>query len=114
MLDAFVWSVFMVLILLGTVAICYLIMLKLLIPKYNENYYIVLPCNKESSNVRKKAYGMRIRLNLLGEDLQSKIIVLDYGMSNAEKEDFLEICKECNGIYYVKDGYIKDYFDGRL
>lgn len=114
MFDAFVWSIFMALILLGTVAICYLIMLKLLLPKSNDNYYIIMPCNRLSSDVRKKAYGLRIKLNLIGEDLHSKVVVLDYGMTDREKEQLLEICKECNGIYYVKDGYIKDYFDGRI
>ncbi len=112
--NALIWSVFMFLILVGTVAICYVIMLKLLIPKCNENCYIIIPCNKNTINIRKKAYSMRIKLNLLGEDLNSKIVVLDYGIQDTEKEDLLQICKECNGIYYVKDGYIKDYFDGRI
>ncbi len=112
--DAIIWSIFMFLILVGTVAICYVIMLKLLIPKYDENYYVILPFNKDSQNVRKKAYGMRIKLNLLCEDLNSKVVVVDYGMQSLEKEQLLEICKECNGIYYVKNEYIKDYFDGRI
>ena len=41
-------------------------MLKLLIPKSDGVYYIVLPCNQNTKNVRKKAYGTRIKLNLLG------------------------------------------------
>lgn len=114
MLDSIIWSVFVVLILFGTVAFCYMIMLKLLVPKHKEDYYVIIPCVKSSTEIRKKAYGMRMRMNIFGEDIHSKIVVLDYGVDENEKEQLLEICKECNGIYYVKNDYLKDYFDGRL
>ncbi len=114
MLDAFIGTVFMFLTLIGTVAICYFVMLKLLIPKNNDVYYIILPCNSNTKNVRKKAYGTRIKLNLLGEAHYSKVIVLDAGISEEEKANLLEICKESNGIYLVPKEYLKDYFDGRV
>ena len=53
-------------------------------------------------------------VNIINEDINSKIVVLDYGMSNHEKEDLLNICKECNDIYYVKNEFLKDYLDGRI
>ena len=65
MFDSIIWFVFVVLILLGTVAICYLIMLKLLLSKMYNAYYVILPCNENSKDVRKKAYGMRIKLNFI-------------------------------------------------
>lgn len=114
MLDAFIGSVFVALILIGTVAICYLIMLKLLLPKNKTDYYIFLPQNKNSVGVRRLAYGTRIKLNLMGDDRHGKIVVLDCGMSEAEKENLLEICKESNGIYLVQKDFLKDYFDGRI
>ena len=114
MLDSIIWSVFVLLILFGTVAFCYMIMLKLLVPKQKEDYYVIIPCNKSSTQIRKKAYGLRMRLSIFGEDIHSKIVVLDYGIEDDEKEQLLEICRECNGIYYVKNDYLKDYFDGRL
>lgn len=114
MLESIIWSVFVSLILFGTVAFCYIIMLKLLSPKVDEPYYIVIPCDENSVEVRKKAYGMRIRLGLMNEDVISKVVVVDYGMNNYQKEDLLQICKECNGIYYVKNENLKDFFDGRI
>ena len=114
MLDSIIWSVFVFLILLGTVAICYLIMLKLLLTKTDNTYYIILPCDNKSQFVRKKAYSMRIKLNLINEDTNSKLVVLDCGMNEYEKEELLNICKESNGIYYVKNEYLKDYLDGRF
>lgn len=114
MFDSVIWSVFVALILLGTVAICYMIMLKLLLPKTDNAYYVIIPCDKSSKDVRKRAYGMRIKLNFINEDINSKIVVLDYGMNDYEKENLLNICKECNGIYYVENEYLKDYLDGRI
>ena len=114
MLDSIIWSVFVLLILFGTVAFCYMIMLKLLIPKCDEDYYVIIPCDNSSNDIRKKAYGMRMRLNIVGEDVHSRIVILDYGIDDNEKEQLLEVCKECNGIYYVKNEYLKDYFDGRI
>ena len=114
MFDAFIWSIFVFLILLGTVAICYIIMLKLLLPKSDGNYYIVIPCNKNTTNVREKAYSTRLKLSLLGEDLYGKVVVLDSGITDKEKEELNEISKEYNGIYCVKQEEIKEFFDGRF
>ena len=114
MFDAFIWSIFVFLILLGTVAICYIIMLKLLLPKSDGNYYIFIPCNKNTTNVREKAYSTRLKLSLLGEDLYGKVVVLDCGIKNKEKEELDEISKEYNGIYCVKQEEIKEFFDGRF
>lgn len=114
MIDSIIWSVFVALILFGTVAFCYMIMLKLLLPKIDNPYYIVIPCDEKSVNVRKKAYGMKLKFNFMNEEMTSKVVVVDYGISNYEKDDLLEICKECNGIYYVKNEYIKEFFDGRI
>lgn len=114
MFNAFIGSVFVGLILLGTVAICYVIMLKLLLPKSDRDYYIFLPCDSNTVGVRKKAYGMRIKLNLFGDDLHSKIVVLDMGISDGERDRLMEICKESNGIYLVQKEHLKDFFDGRI
>lgn len=114
MIDAFVWSIFLALILLGTVAICYVIMLKLLLPNCNEDYYVLLPCNFNTTNIRKKAYGLRIKLNLLGEEKYGKILIIDDGLSIDEKDSLMEICTDYNGIYYVEKDRMKGFFDGRI
>ena len=93
MLDSIIWSIFVFLILIGTVAICYLIMLKLLLPKKKSLFYVVIPCDESTDDVRKKAYGMRIKLNIINEDINGKIVVVDYGINEKEKFDLLQICK---------------------
>ena len=89
-------------------------MLKLLLPKSDVNYYIFIPCNKNTINVREKAYSTRLKLSLLGEDLYGKVVVLDCGITDKEKEELHEISKEYNGIYCIKQEEIKEFFDGRF
>lgn len=114
MLSALVGTVFVGLILLGTVAICYGFMLKLLLPKTDRDYYIFMPCDKETKGIRKKAYGLRIKLNLFGDDAHSKIYVVDNGLTSEEKDGLSAICKESNGIYIIDRETLKDFFDGRI
>lgn len=114
MFDAFVWSVFVFLILLGTVAICYIIMLKLLLPKSDEEYYIFIPCNENTVDIHNKAYSTRLKLSLLGEDLHGKVVILDCGITDRQKEEMKEISKGYNGIYYIEQDNIKEFFDGRI
>lgn len=114
MFEALIGSFFLCSTLLGIVAFCYIIMLKLLIPKSKKDFFVFLPCNITSCDVRKRAYALRMKLNLMGEDSHGKIVVLDSGMSETEKDNLLEICKESNGIYFVEEEYLKDFFDGRI
>lgn len=114
MFSAFAGTVFVALILFGTVAICYCIMLKLLLPKADEDYYIFLPCNENSTDVRKKAYALRIKTSLCGDEAHSKIIVVDGGMDVKERERLAEICKDANGIYIIEKEHLKDFTDGRF
>ena len=114
MFDAFIWSVFMFLILLGMVAICYIIMLKLLLPKSDVDYYILIPCCSNTTKVLEKAYSAQLKLCLLGEGLHGKVIILDCGITDDEKEELEEIYKECNEIYCIKQDEINEFFDGRI
>lgn len=114
MFEALLWSFFLCSTLMGIVAFCYMIMLKLLIPKNNKDFFVFLPCDLTTCNVRKKAYSLRLKLNLIGEDHHSKVVVLDNGICENERDNLLEICKESNGIYLVNKEYIKDFLDGRI
>ncbi len=114
MLDALAGTVFVFLIILGTVAVCYVFMLKLLLPKSSGRYYIVIPFDSGCSDVRKNAYGMRIKLNLLGDENRAQIVVLDKGIGEDEKKDVSEICTEKNGIFIVENEKIGEFLNGRI
>ena len=114
MFEAILGSFLLCITLLGMVAFCYIIMLKLLLPKSKKDFYVFFPCDITSTNVRKNVYALRMKLNLMGEDVHGKVVVLDNGICEKEKEKLLEICCECNGIYFVKIDYLKDFLDGRI
>ena len=114
MFEVLLWSFFLCSTLVGIVAFCYMIMLKLLIPKSKKDFFVFLPCDITTCDVRKRAYALRLKLNLMGEDMHGKIVVLDGGMCENERDNLLEICKESNGIYLVNKEYIKDFLDGRI
>jgi hypothetical protein len=50
----------------------------------------------------------------LGEDLYGKVVMLDCGISDCEKDQLNKILNDCNGIYCVKQDEIKEFFDGRI
>lgn len=114
MLSTLFALLFIFLIMIGTVAICYGIMLKLLLPKSKKDYFVILPFDRNSSNVRKTAYGMRIKLCLFGDGYKSRVVALDNGMNDDEREDLRKICTEANGIYLVEKDRIRDFFNGRI
>ena len=114
MFEALLGSVLLCITLLGIVAFCYTIMLKLLIHKSQKDFYVFLPCDITSCNVRKTAYALRMKLNLMGEDVHGKVVVLDRGMCKEEIDNLLEICRENNGIYFVNKDCLKDFLDGRI
>lgn len=114
MLDAIAGAIFIFLVLLGTVAVCYVFMLKLLLPKTDGDYFLIMPFGSNSKNVRKTAYGMRLKLNLLGDEYRSKIVVLDCGIAENEKQELSEVCRESCGIYLVERDKIRDFLNGRI
>ena len=57
---------------------------------------------------------MRLKLNLFSDGIYGKIVVLDSGITEEERESLLEICKESNGIYLVPGEKIKDFLNGRI
>ena len=114
MFEAVIGSVLLCITLLGIVAFCYSIMLKLLIPKSQKDFYVFLPCDANSSGVRKTAYALRLKLCIMGEDSHGKVVVLDNGICKKEKDNLIEICRESNGIYIVNKECLKDFLDGRI
>ncbi len=109
MLKAFFGALFVALVLLGTVTLCFAILLKALVPKKRYGYYIVLEsdfCKKELASA---VYSAKTKINLLGDDGYGKIIVLDKGMGEDEKLACLNICRQTNGIYLITAEQLKDY-----
>ncbi len=99
MLETFFGAVFVGLVLFGLVALCYCIMLKVMLPKKKYGYYIVIPAKRCDSDVTAAAYAARMKMNFIGDEAYGSVIVLDCGMEEAQRLSCLNVCRETNGIY---------------
>ena len=104
MSEAIFGAVFLLLVFIGTITIAYAIMFKLLVPKRKYDYYIVLPSNT------KAVYAAKTKIDLLGDSGYGKVIVVDMGMTQAQKLSCLNICRQTNGIYLIESEQIKELF----
>lgn len=109
MLESFFGAVFVGLILLGVITIAYAIMLKLLLPKPKYEYYILIPSKHCGTEVTKAAYAARMKMNLIGDESYGKVLVVDTGMTEAEKLSCMNVCRESNGIYLMTLEELEDY-----
>jgi hypothetical protein len=79
MLESLVAGLTLIFALIGLLAIIYAGTLKLLSPKKNKEYYLVLPLDNEEESITKICAAIEKR-NLLGET-HCKIIAVDMGLS---------------------------------
>ena len=103
-------AVFLLLVFIGTITIAYAIMFKLLVPKRKYDYYIVLPSNTCSEELTKAVYAAKTKIDLLGDSGYGKVIVVDMGMTQAQKLSCLNICRQTNGIYLIESEQMKELF----
>jgi len=108
MLKAFFGAVFVALVLLGTLTVCFAIMLKALVPKKRYEYYTVIESDSCKKELSAAVYAAKTKINLMGDDGYGRIIVLDRGMDEDERLNCLNICRQTNGIYLITDEQLKD------
>ncbi|MBE6828095.1 MAG: hypothetical protein E7514_05720 [Ruminococcaceae bacterium] len=110
MLRVFFGIVFLCLILFGTLMLSYWIMLKSLTPKRKYEYYIIIPSGSCTSELTKAVYEAKLKIDLLGDSGYAEVIVLDTGMTDAQRLTCLNICRKTNGIYLVGKEQLKEIF----
>lgn len=101
MLRVFFAVVFLCLVLFGTIALSYTIMLKSLSSKSRYDYYIVIPSSQCGESLSAAAYQARMKTDLLGDSAYAKVLVVNTGMSDEQRLTCLNICRKTNGIYLV-------------
>lgn len=110
MLKAFFGALFVGLVLLGTLSVCYAVMIKSLAPKRRYDYYIVIPSDNCEKELSAAVYAAKTKIDLMGDDGFGKVIVLDRGMPEGERLNCLNICRETNGIYLLGSEQIREIF----
>lgn len=113
-MSVFICSVLIVLSLIFIVLICTAILLKMLMPKKKCDYFICVPCDENTDNVKALAYCARLKLNLCGECENNVLVIVDNGISEAERIETLRLCSQTDGITVVKKEDLKDFINGRF
>lgn len=90
------------------------LLLKLLTPKSNCDYFLCIPCDATTKNIRQKLYSARLKLNLCGENSKCVLVVVDNGICEDELKTTLQMCSEIDGITVVKTSDLKDFINGRI
>ncbi len=83
-------------------------------PSKHQNYYVLIPCDSSTKDIRKLAYGAKLKLNLSGECSKCKLAVLDCGICEMELCELLKLCSETDDISIVKIEDLKDFINGRI
>lgn len=106
MLETAVLSIFTVLIFLSIVMLSYYIALKILHPKGESKYIILIVADKNKRNVADTMYSEKMRLELLND--KGSIIVLDCGMDDGERKNCADLCRDSSGMYVVSPDKINE------
>lgn len=83
MSDGVLLGIFASFVLIGVVSISYYILLKILHPRSNGRYIVVIPARAGMTDVAGKGYAQRLRSGMLGD--KEAVVILDLGMD--EKTD---------------------------
>lgn len=97
MLEGVLLGIFTSFVLIGVVSISYYILLKILHPRSNGKYIVVIPARADIHDAASRGYAQRLRCGMLGN--KEVVVILDLGMDEKERSECEKMCKSCEGLY---------------
>ncbi len=113
-MKVFICSVLVCASFVSVIIIFTFLLLRMLMPKKRCSYFVCVPCDEKTKDLRSIAYSARLKLNLCGECEKCVLVIVDNGICDAELEDALKLCGETEGITVVKKEDLKDFINGRF
>ena len=107
MSDGVLLGVFASFVLIGTVGIAYYILLKIMHPRSNGRYIVVIPARSGMTDVAGKGYAQRLRSGMLGD--KEAVVILDLGMDEAQLKECERMCRSCEGLYLCSRGEFEEF-----
>ena len=107
MSDGVLLGIFASFVLIGVVSISYYILLKILHPRSNGRYIVVIPARAGMTDVAGKGYAQRLRSGMLGD--KEAVVILDLGMDEKQTEECRRICRSCEGLYLCSSGEFEKF-----
>ncbi|MFR2991103.1 MAG: hypothetical protein ACLTLL_05595 [Acutalibacteraceae bacterium] len=112
MSDGVLLGIFASFVLIGVVSISYYILLKILHPRSNGRYIVVIPARTGMTDVAGKGYAQRLRSGMLGD--KEAVVILDLGMDEKQIEECRRMCRSCEGLYLCSPANLKSSFPERI
>lgn len=113
-MKVFICSLLVIISMAAVIIVATFLLLRLIMPRKHQNYYLLIPCDEHTKDVRKLCYGARLKLNLCGECSKCTLVVVDGGICEKELFNTLEMCNETDGVTVVKKEKLKDFINGRF
>ena len=107
MSDGVLLGIFASFVLIGVVSITYYILLKILHPRSNGRYIVVIPARAGMTDVAGKGYAQRLRSGMLGD--KEAVVILDLGMDEKQIEECRRMCRSCEGLYLCSHGEFEKF-----
>ena len=102
MSDGVLLGIFASFVLIGVVSISYYILLKILHPRSNGRYIVVIPARAGMTDVAGKGYAQRLRSGMLGD--KEAVVILE-----KQIEECRRMCRSCEGLYLCSPGEFEKF-----
>lgn len=112
MSDGVLLGIFASFVLIGVVSISYYILLKILHPRSNGRYIVVIPARAGMTDVAGKGYAQRLRSGMLGD--KEAVVILDLGMDENRPKSAEECAEAARGFISAPPANLKSSFPERI
>ncbi|MCL2508100.1 MAG: hypothetical protein FWF05_02860 [Oscillospiraceae bacterium] len=97
-----VCGILLVFVFFGFVAIAYYAILKILSPKKNERYTVVIAARADSGDITNRLCSEALRIDMLCERNNGAVVVMDCGMSDKNRRACEDFCRESRNCYICR------------
>ncbi len=97
-------------IFIGMTATVFMIIIHILKTNAGGEYIIAIPVFEGDDDIGSVLYSAHMRLALLGDICRGRVIAVDMGMSEAQKNVCLGIMKECGNMHLCMPQELESFF----
>ena len=110
MLECIWYAFAAVFIFIGMTATVYLIIIRIFKTGAGGEYIVAVPVDADDDDIGSALYSAHMRMALLGDLCSGRVIAVDLGMSESQKNMCLGIMKECGNMEICTPQELSSYF----
>ena len=97
-------------IFIGMTAVVFMIIIHIFKTSAGGEYIIAIPVTEHDDDIGSVLYSAHMRLAVLGDICRGRVIAVDLGMSEAQKNVCMGIMKECGNMQICKPQELVSFF----